>query len=126
LLEERVFAASGLDPGPKNVLDQRLDIAPTGGRDNANAPAVGKAVERGIGKALDVVANLFESLFAPPLTPEQKRGAAIKAEERQAEEQKDYANYAIELAETQRKQEEQRQAAQRREDERKRQQDRDR
>lgn len=66
---------------------RRKDGAPALDNTIRIAPVLG-AAERISGKALktlDVVANTVESLFAPILTPEQKREAAQTARERAAE-----------------------------------------
>ena len=59
--------------------------APARGKDTLKTSALGRGAERAVGKALDSVANVFESLFAPALTPEQKRESAERAREHAAE-----------------------------------------
>ena len=48
-------------------------------------PILTKAPLRAVGKALDIVGNVFEAFFAPKLTPEQIRQGEIAAQKREAE-----------------------------------------
>jgi hypothetical protein len=66
---------------------QRINrAAPTRGAGTRIAPAaLARGAERAVGNTLDSIANVFESLFTPVLTPEQKREAAETARERAAE-----------------------------------------
>jgi hypothetical protein len=75
-----------------------------------DAPAVlGKTAERTLGGVLDVVGNVFESLLAPPLTPEQKREGELSQAERAADTAHN-TQYLADL-ETARQQQEQEQEA---------------
>jgi hypothetical protein len=56
-----------------------------GGKEDDPAAALGRAAERTVGVAFDTAANIFESLFAAPLTPEQRREAEVDAQQRRAE-----------------------------------------
>jgi hypothetical protein len=69
-----------------------------------------------IGKPLELLGNVFEGLFAPVLTPEQKRDGEIAARERQAD-VRDHSN-AIAKRAQERQREEQVEAARQRERER--------
>jgi hypothetical protein len=71
----------------------------------------------GVGKGVDVIADAFASLFAPVLTPEQKREAEITQHRRQAEGETslDYSRYTAETTQQRRQEENDREAERQRE-----------
>ena len=76
---------------------------------------VGKTAARVVGKSLDAIGNAVESLFAPPLTPEQIRDAEKAARRREADAENvvDFSKFTAEMAH-QRRQQENEQEAERR------------
>ena len=106
----------------------RLENATRTGR--IRPPKAGKAIKaagraagaplRSAGKALNVVANLLESLLAPKLTPEQIRQGERARDKREAEAEMsiDFAKYTSGLAQERRVREQEREAARQRERER--------
>lgn len=61
--------------------------------------ALGKKAERSLGKAFDLIGNAIESLFAPAVTPEQKREAEKATDRREAETRHaiDFTKYTAEI-----------------------------
>ena len=97
---------------------RRRDISPTIGKGIRITPVLG-AAERIAGaalKPLDVVGNALESLFAPTLTPKQKRDAARTAAERatEAADKLDLAQYLAEREAARQRQEQEREVARQR------------
>jgi hypothetical protein len=62
------------------------DFMGTGGRVGPKLPLgrIERAAERSVGKAFDFLATAFESLFAPKITPEERRLAEAMEHEREA------------------------------------------
>jgi hypothetical protein len=104
-------------PGnPVEATDSGLGLL--AGREDQPAAALGRAGERAVGAAFDMVANAFESLFAAPLTPQQKREAEIEAKQGRAEteHQTDFARHLADLEQQWRRQEEEAHAVRRQRD----------
>jgi hypothetical protein len=94
-------AARGRAPRPREIRIGNPTI-----RDRAPSIAAGArttisgagATSRALGKALDFAGDAFASLFAPELTPAQKREAERTAAKREAEQAIDLSRYTAEQA----------------------------
>jgi hypothetical protein len=104
------------------TLDLVGDVVKSPSLLQIKSPA-GKTAARAVGKTLDLIGNVAESLFAPVLTPGQKREAAQTARERAADtaDKLDLSQYRDHREQTrQRQEQEQETNRQRRETERER------
>jgi hypothetical protein len=88
-------------------------IIPANAKDGIRASfKVASSALGGIGKGVDAIADGFASLFAPVLTPEQKREAEITQQRREAEGDAslDYSRYTAERTQQRRQEENDREA----------------
>jgi hypothetical protein len=101
--------------------EARSDFADTSHKLKSSSAVIGKTAARSIGKTLEFIGGMVESLAAPKLTPEQIHEGEKAADRREAaaENTIDFSRYTTEMAQRRQQQENEREA------ERRQQRDRD-
>ena len=115
--QEAARAATSRTPPPaiKHTRQPERSAPERAGKEIRVPAIITRAPLRAVGKTLDIVGNVFESLFAPKLTPEQIRQGEKAAQKREAEAEHsiDFSKYTALRAQERQREENEREAERR-------------